>query len=96
MCGAFLRAPIYPNLYYGVKIRDYFFESGNAVDQVKTIVLSSVVPAMNDKMKSVSRTLFEIEPIVLGPKVYASLAYANLKPVRDWIGSGSQCSSSLL
>ncbi|HCZ35820.1 MAG TPA: type III pantothenate kinase [Cytophagales bacterium] len=72
--------PDLPELYYGVKIRDYFFESGNAVDQVKTIVLSSVVPAMNDKMKSVSRTLFEIEPIVLGPKVYASLPMQILNP----------------
>ena len=50
--------PDLPELYFGVKIRDYFFESGNAVDQVKTIVLSSVVPAMTEKIKSVTRSLF--------------------------------------
>ncbi|MBX2897501.1 MAG: type III pantothenate kinase [Cyclobacteriaceae bacterium] len=72
--------PDLPELYYGVKIRDYFFESGNAVDQVKTIVLSSVVPAMNDKMKNVSRSLFEKEPVILGPKVYASLPMQILNP----------------
>ncbi|HNR73657.1 MAG: Baf family transcriptional acitvator [Bacteroidetes bacterium OLB12] len=72
--------PDLPELYYGVKIRDYFFESGNAVDQVKTIVLSSVVPAMNDKLKNVSRMLFEKDPVVLGPKVYASLPMQILNP----------------
>ncbi|MBX2913972.1 MAG: type III pantothenate kinase [Cyclobacteriaceae bacterium] len=72
--------PDLPELYYGVKIRDYFFESGNAVDQVKTIVLSSVVPAMNDKMKNVSRTLFEKDPVILGPKVYALLPMQILNP----------------
>jgi type III pantothenate kinase len=72
--------PDLPELYYGVKIRDYFFESGNAVDHVKTIVLSSVVPTMTDKMKNVSRTLFEKEPVILGPKVYASLPMQILNP----------------
>lgn len=72
--------PDLPELYYGVKIRDYFFESGNAVDEVRTIVLSSVVPAMNDKMKSVSRTLFDKDPIILGPKVYTPLPMNILNP----------------
>ncbi|MCE7862004.1 MAG: type III pantothenate kinase [Bacteroidetes bacterium CHB5] len=72
--------PDLPELYYGVKIRDYFFESGNEVDQVKTIVLSSVVPAMNEKLKNVSRMLFEKDPVVLGPKVYASLPMQILNP----------------
>ncbi|MBN8576404.1 MAG: type III pantothenate kinase [Cytophagales bacterium] len=72
--------PDLPELYYGVKLRDYFYESGTVVDLVETIVLSSVVPAMTDKMKNVSRTLFEKEPIVLGPKVYAALPMKILNP----------------
>jgi len=72
--------PDLPELFYGIKIRDYFFESRTEVSEVKTIVLSSVVPAMTEKIKSVSRTLFEKEPIVLGPKVYESLPMNILNP----------------
>lgn len=72
--------PDLPELYFGVKIRDYFFESGNAVDQVKTIVLSSVVPAMTEKIKSVTRSLFGKEAIVLGPMVYDKLSMQVLNP----------------
>jgi len=72
--------PDLPELFYGIKIRDYFFESRTEVSEVRTIVLSSVVPAMTEKIKSVSRTLFEKEPIVLGPKVYESLPMNILNP----------------
>lgn len=72
--------PDLPELFYGIKIRDYFFESRTEVTDVRTIVLSSVVPAMTEKIKSVSRTLFEKEPIVLGPKVYESLPMNILNP----------------
>lgn len=72
--------PDLPELYYGVKIRDYFLETGNGVDQVRTIVLSSVVPAMTEKIKSVSRTLFDKEPVVMGPKVYELIPMEILNP----------------
>ena len=72
--------PDLPELFFGVKIRDYFFEAGIEVSQVKTIVLSSVVPAMTEKIRNVSRTLFEKEPVVLGPKVYESLPMNILNP----------------
>jgi type III pantothenate kinase len=67
--------PDLPELYFGVKIRDYFFESSTELSLVNTIVLSSVVPAMTDKIKNVSRTLFDKDPIVLGPKVYDSTTH---------------------
>ena len=72
--------PDLPELYFGVKIRDYFFESSTDLNLVNTIVLSSVVPAMTDKIKSVSRMLFDKDPIVLGPKVYAQLPIDILNP----------------
>jgi len=72
--------PDLPELYFGVKIRDYFFESGTEINLVDTIVLSSVVPAMTDKIKNVSRTLFDKEPVVLGPKVYDQLPIEILNP----------------
>ena len=72
--------PDLSDLYYGVKIRDYFFESGVEASQVQTIVLSSVVPGLTEKIRVVVRTLFEKEPIVLGPKVYDQLPLGILNP----------------
>ena len=72
--------PDLPELYYGIKIRDYFFESGTDVGQVQTIVLSSVVPSLTEKIRSVVRTYFEKEPIVLGPKMYDQLPIGVLNP----------------
>ena len=59
-------------LYYGIKIRDYFFEA-QIKEPISKIVLSSVVPRLTDKIRNVIRTIFENEPIVLGPKVYERL-----------------------
>ena len=77
--------PDQPELYYGVKIRDYFLEAGIAVDVIETIVLSSVVPDLTEKIKNVIRQLFLNEPITLGPAVYAKLPIQVLNPIE--IGS---------
>lgn len=72
--------PDLPELYYGIKIRDYFFESGTEATHVRTIVLSSVVPGLTEKIRNVVRTLFEKEPILLGPKMYDQLPLGILNP----------------
>jgi type III pantothenate kinase len=69
-----------PELFYGVKIRDYFFEAGIAVSGVTKLVLSSVVPGLTEKIQKVIRTLFEKEPILLGPSVYEQLPIEVLNP----------------
>jgi type III pantothenate kinase len=72
--------PELPELFYGVKIRDNFFEADIDVNQVKSIALSSVVPSLTEKIRSVVRTLFEKEPLVLGPQLYESLPIEVLNP----------------
>ncbi len=72
--------PDQPELYYGVKMRDYFLEAALAVDRVETIVLSSVVPNLTDKIKSVIRNLYLREPITLSPAIYAKLPIQVLNP----------------
>src|SRR6478736_679116 len=62
-----------PELFYGVKVRDYFFEAGVPINQVSVIVLSSVVPGLTEKIKSIIRTLFGKEAVVLGPALYEKL-----------------------
>ncbi len=69
-----------PELYYGIKIREYFFESAMEANQVHTIVISSVVPGLTEKIRNVVRTLFEREAIVLGPQIYNKLPLGILNP----------------
>ncbi len=72
--------PEQPEIFYGVKIREFFLESSLKVGSVKTVVISSVVPVLNEKIKGVIRTLFQHEPIVVGPKIYDSLPITILNP----------------
>lgn len=69
-----------PELYYGIKIRDYFSEAGIAITDVEKIVLSSVVPNLTDKIINVTVTLFEKNLVVLGPEVYSKLPIKVLNP----------------
>ncbi len=69
-----------PELFYGVKLRDYFFEARLETTGVDKIVLSSVVPGLTDKIHKVIRTLFGKDPILLGPAVYQTLPIEVLNP----------------
>jgi len=69
-----------PELFYGIKIRDSLLESSISIDLVTTIVISSVVPGLTDKIKNVVRSLFKREPIVLGPSLYDKLPIEVLNP----------------
>jgi len=69
-----------PELFYGIKLREYFFESNIKTESVQQIVISSVVPGLTDKIVSVVTTLFEKKPIVLGPEVYSKLPIEVLNP----------------
>ncbi len=72
--------PDQPEIFYGIKIRDFFLEANLASDSIQTIILSSVVPSLNEKIKGVIRNLFHKEPIVVGPKVYDALPLEILNP----------------
>ncbi|HEU5289717.1 MAG TPA: type III pantothenate kinase [Cyclobacteriaceae bacterium] len=69
-----------PELFYGIKLREYFFESGLRTESVDQIVMSSVVPGLTDRIVSVVMTMFEKKPIVLGPDVYEKLPIEVLNP----------------
>lgn len=70
----------HPELFYGIKLREFFFEAGLHTEEVNKIVISSVVPDLTDRITSVVKTLFEKRPIVLGPEVYAKLPIEVLNP----------------
>ncbi len=69
-----------PELFYGVKIRDYFFEAGLSTTAVSQLVLSSVVPGLTEKIHKVIRSLFDREPLLMGPGVYEKLPIEVLNP----------------
>lgn len=69
-----------PELFYGIKVRDHFIEAGLNIEKVETIVISSVVPGLTDKIKNVIRSLAKREPIILGPNVYDKLPIQVLNP----------------
>lgn len=69
-----------PELFYGIKVRDYFLEAGIRHDAVRTVVISSVVPLLTEKIMNVARSLFLREPILLGPEVYRKLPIEVLNP----------------
>lgn len=70
----------HPELFYGIKLREFFFEAGLHTQDVQKIVVSSVVPDLTDRIVTVVETLFEKQPIVLGPEVYAKLPIEVLNP----------------
>lgn len=70
----------HPELFYGIKLREFFFEAGLRTTDVNKIVISSVVPDLTDRIISVVETLFEKPSIVLGPAVYAKLPIQVLNP----------------
>lgn len=69
-----------PELFYGVKVRDSFLEAQLPIDKVNRVVISSVVPGLTEKVQKVIRTLFDQEPIVLGPAMYGKLPIEVLNP----------------
>ncbi|CAN5156280.1 type III pantothenate kinase [soil metagenome] len=69
-----------PELFYGIKIRDSLLEANISTEQVRVIVISSVVPGLTDKIKNVVRSLFKREPILMGPAIYEKLPLEVLNP----------------
>ncbi len=69
-----------PELFYGIKIRDFFSEAGLDHRQVERIVLSSVVPDLTGKIINVTVPLFEKNPLILGPEIYSRLPIKVLNP----------------
>ncbi|MDZ4714045.1 MAG: type III pantothenate kinase [Cytophagales bacterium] len=72
--------PDQPELYYGIKVRDHFLETGIPVETVHTLVISSVVPSLTEKIRNVVRSLFKREPVMVGPGVYDKLPVEVLNP----------------
>lgn len=72
--------PDQPEVFYGIRIRDHFFEANVSPASVNRIVLSSVVPELTEKLENVVEGLFNQKAITLGPEVYKQLPIEVLNP----------------
>lgn len=80
-----------PEMFYSHKILDTFFENGIKREDVKCVVISSVVPELTDKIIHASSSLFGTEPVIMGPDVYQQLPIAVMNPYE--IGSDLVCNA---
>jgi len=75
---------------YGVLLRGLFADWGVAQPEITGIILSSVVPPMNDRVEQVCRRFFGHTPLVVGPGIRTGvpILYENPKEVgADRIGN---------
>jgi len=62
--------------HYASKLMLHFLEAGISFDHVRTVVLSSVVPALTPVIQKMLRSLFSTEIITVGPNTFPGLSIA--------------------
>jgi type III pantothenate kinase len=66
--------------FYSNRIRDFFLEAQLQIHTIKGVVLSSVVPSLNEKIIFVIEQLFGREPLLFGPNVFSRLPLVIERP----------------
>ncbi len=59
--------------FYDMRLVEYLLEVDIKVQEVRKIVISSVVPPLNETFKSIARHVFQAEPLFLGPDIFDQL-----------------------
>ncbi len=72
--------PNEPSLFYDNQIRQFFLDAGLHGSAFKTLVISSVVPALTAVLKTVTEGLTGLEAVIVGPSVYDTLPVKVLRP----------------
>jgi len=80
-----------PEMFYAMKLREYFLENRVGMDEVSHVAVSSVVPDLTARIAQTARALFGKEPVVLGPAVFERLPIKVLRPYE--IGSDLVCNA---
>ncbi len=66
--------------YYDVEIRNKLLEDELSPDQVKGVVLSTVVPSLREIFVSLLMQIFKQAPLIVGPALYEELGFAVPRP----------------
>lgn len=72
--------PIRNQLEYEMFLRLNFLESNLKLEQVAGVVISSVVPELNDLLAQFTKPLINKEPVFVGPKIYGQLPITTQNP----------------
>lgn len=76
----FETVPIRNQIEYEMFLRLNFLEANLKLDEVDGVVISSVVPQLNDILSEFSRPLIDKEPVFVGPKIYEQLPISTQNP----------------
>lgn len=71
--------PEMPELFYGIKIKECFRNRQLSMG-ISRAVISSVVPGHTEKCRNVVHSLFNVQPLMVGPDVYSCLPVKVLNP----------------
>jgi len=69
----FETVPIRNQIEYEMFLRLNFLESNLEMERVDQVVISSVVPELNTILANFAPALFNLKPIIVGPKIYDKL-----------------------
>lgn len=69
-----------PQSFYATRLRDLFLEFDFKTDQLRSVVISSVVPEITERIRQTVLQLTEKEPVVLGAVLYQKLPLVILNP----------------
>lgn len=72
--------PVKDKVEYEMFLRLNFLEANLKLEDVDGIVISSVVPQLNDILSDFSRPLINKEPLFIGPKIYDMLPVRTERP----------------
>lgn len=72
--------PVRNQIEYEMFLRLNFLESNLKIEQVNRIIISSVVPELNDILAQFTKPLIDQEPVFVGPKIYRKLPITTQNP----------------
>ncbi|WP_420388528.1 type III pantothenate kinase [Roseivirga sp.] len=72
--------PVKSQVEYEKFLRLNFLEANLKLEEVEGIVISSVVPQLNDVLQEFSASLIEKDPLFVGPKIYDRLPVRTKRP----------------
>ncbi|MFY0591736.1 type III pantothenate kinase [Roseivirga sp.] len=72
--------PVKNQIEYEMFLRLNFLEYNLKIEQVNRVVISSVVPELNDILSQFTLTLISEEPVFVGPKIYDKLPISTQNP----------------
>lgn len=67
-------------LFYQSRLGNLFLEFDIQPDSIDKIIISSVVPQLTPVIKDVFKNMLNLEPIIIGPKLYQKLPLKILNP----------------